>query len=50
MDLEYENKAAINQNNKQENFSIGNTNQLRKINCNVSFPLYRKASWTVKQG
>lgn len=50
MDLEYENKAEIDQNTKQENFSIGNTNQLRKINYNVRYPLFRKASWRVKQG
>ena len=39
MDLEYENKGAIiDESNKQENFSIGNTNHLRKINYNVSYP------------
>lgn len=45
MDVEYENKAAIiDQNNKQDNFSIGNTNHLRKINYNVSSSLFRNSS------
>lgn len=50
MDVEYENKGVlIDQNIKQENFSNGNTNHLRKINYNVSYPLVRKASSRIRQ-